>query len=347
VEFDTYLPLVVVWETTLQCNMRCLHCGSTGGESRRGELDTNGALQLCDELAEALCREVTLSGGEALLREDWWRIASRLDRNGIEVKLFSNGLLLNEQNLERALANGVRSICISMDGTPDVHDRIRGRNDSFRSILVAFQHMRALGLPIHVVTTVSRWNLNRLAALFEILVEENVGYWQIQIAMPYGRMRRARNLVVVQEEYLWLARRIEHLRKKGSKQGIHIRAGHNIGYGCELSRGIRNKKWMGCPAGLFGCGIDSSGNVKGCLSIQDPAFVEGNVQERSFWDIWFDERAFAYNRRFRSENLPEACRRCPSVSTCRGGCISLAYSLAAERDNDDRLCLAQILHMQK
>ena len=75
------------------------------------------------------------------------------------------------------------------------------------------------------------------------------------------------------------------------------------------------------------CGhwIDSVGNVRGCESMYDERFIEGNLRERSLESIWNDENAFAYNRRFTKELLTGACKTCEYGSRCAGGCRSYAY----------------------
>ena len=64
-----FYPWSVVWEITFACNMRCLHCGTSAGKKRPDELNTHEALQLIDELADLGADNITLSGGEPLLRE--------------------------------------------------------------------------------------------------------------------------------------------------------------------------------------------------------------------------------------------------------------------------------------
>jgi radical SAM protein with 4Fe4S-binding SPASM domain len=81
----------------------------------------------------------------------------------------------------------------------------------------------------------------------------------------------------------------------------------------------------GCPAGTSVLGLTSDGTVRGCLSLP-PAFDEDNVRRRSLAAIWDDERAFAYNRRFRETDLTGVCASCVFARICRGGCKSLAYA---------------------
>lgn len=44
-------------------------------------------------------------------------------------------------------------------------------------------------------------------------------------------------------------------------------------------------------AGCKAVAIESNGDVKGCLSLQNERFIEGNIRERSLKDIWTDKKA--------------------------------------------------------
>src|SRR5665213_1978905 len=71
----SHVPVHVVWEITLACNLKCGHCGSRAGKRRANELSTSECLDVVRQLAAAGTREITLIGGEAYLRRDWLEIA--------------------------------------------------------------------------------------------------------------------------------------------------------------------------------------------------------------------------------------------------------------------------------
>jgi MoaA/NifB/PqqE/SkfB family radical SAM enzyme len=71
-------PFIVGWELTLACNLRCEHCGSSAGLPRRDELTLAEALTICEQLPDLLVCEVDFTGGEPLVRPDWWKIAQKL-----------------------------------------------------------------------------------------------------------------------------------------------------------------------------------------------------------------------------------------------------------------------------
>jgi radical SAM protein with 4Fe4S-binding SPASM domain len=102
----------------------------------------------------------------------------------------------------------------------------------------------------------------------------------------------------------------------------------NIGYFTESEpylRGRAGAYFDGCSAGLTSIGIDSVGNVRGCESMYDERFIEGNLRQRSLREIWEDEDSFAYNRKFKPSMLTGRCADCEYGDICAGGCRSYNY----------------------
>lgn len=83
--------------------------------------------------------------------------------------------------------------------------------------------------------------------------------------------------------------------------------------------------YLGCQAGLTNIGIDSVGNVRGCESMYDESFIEGNLREKSLYEIWNNPDAFSYNRKFTMNQLTGKCKDCEYGCKCAGGCRSYNY----------------------
>src|SRR3978361_2289902 len=77
-----HVPVHVVWEITLACNLKCGHCGSRAGKRRANELSTVECLDVVRQLAAAGTREITLIGGEAYLRRDWLPLCPGITARG-------------------------------------------------------------------------------------------------------------------------------------------------------------------------------------------------------------------------------------------------------------------------
>ncbi len=70
-------------------------------------------------------------------------------------------------------------------------------------------------------------------------------------------------------------------------------------------------------------------------------FIESNVRERSFIDIWDDPNSFKYNRKFTPEKIEENCQGCYYVERCKGGCNSVSLHMTGKLHNTS-FCLRRI-----
>ncbi|HEY3452571.1 MAG TPA: radical SAM protein [Myxococcales bacterium] len=325
------VPEVVGWETTLRCNMRCRHCGSTAGAARKQELSRREALALCRQFADLGIGRVVLTGGETLLRTDWQDILQALFASGIQVGLLTNGWALNARVVKQLakIADGGFHVAVSIDGTREVHDDIRCLKGSFDRALSGAKMVKAAGIPAAIITTVSHANLHTLPELGEILLRELEPYcWQIQITTPFGRAREHGDLNLSPVEYAQVATFVSRFRRKVKGTPMQVYPGDCLGYLSSIESGMRGEdSWQGCQAGLRLAGIQSNGNVKACLSIIDDAFIEGNVLEEGLERIWNRPGAFAFTRQFKKSKLRGDCRTCTVAEVCRGGCSASSISV--------------------
>ncbi len=333
-----FYPETVVWEITFACNMRCVHCGTSAGKRRDDELTTGEAVRLIDELTTLGCKSITLSGGEPLLRADWPFLAARMRENGLTTYLISNGYALTEAVADQFLDLGIKRVGISIDGTEPIHNRIRCRPDSFARCLRALDTLTHKGVESCVVTQVNGWNLDSLDDLHALLIDHGCKGWRIQMCTVTGRMLEHSDMALTLPDYERLVDKLLALRKVGR---IYIDVGENIGYyGCKGSELIDENPYFGCYAGLRVAGIESNGNVKGCLSMP-PQFVEGNIRDSSFTEIWNRPEGFAYNRQFTKDTASGACHDCRYLPLCRGGCTTTSVSQTGHRA-DNPYCMYQI-----
>ncbi len=313
-----------VWEITLACCFSCKYCGSRAGKARENELTTEECLRVADQLHELGCRRVSMIGGEVFMRPDWAQIVGRLTGHGIRVAIITNGFLFRQEHIETLRGLNIESVAVSLDGTEEVHDKYR-QNGSFRRALNAIDTLHANGLLVTVITTINSENALLLDDMYEILRDRGISAWQLQACSPMGNASNGgidyrfdpRGVIAFVEK---------HLDDSPFPLGI----ADNIGYYTESEGSLRGNKsglavYTGCRAGLTSIGIDSVGNVRGCESMYDERFNEGNLRERSLRDIWEDSDAFSYNRRFDPSMLTGECAKCEFGRKCAGGCRSYNY----------------------
>ena len=338
VESKDWRPRSVVWELTLACDLRCEHCGSRAGHVRTDELDLDECLGVVDELDSLGAELVSLSGGEPTLKKGWDQIAKALSDRGIYTNMVTNGAyktLERAQDIaQRAKAAGMCNVGVSVDGTREIHDKIRG-DGNYDLTMRAIEQFCLAGIKVAMMTTVNKTNLPHLEAIRQIAIDSGATMLRLQLSKPMGSMDDHRDNVIEPDQLLGLLPLLARLKKMGE---IKIAVGDSIGYygpHDAVLRGLNwrgNKQvWRGCQAGMNALGIQANGDVKGCLSLQamagenDP-FVEGNIRDSSLAAIWRKPGSFAFNREFSADSLTGKCGKCNKAKQCRGGarCVSSA-----------------------
>lgn len=311
-----------VWEITLACCFSCKYCGSRAGRARANELTTAECFSVADQLAELGCRRVSLIGGEVFMRSDWAEIASRLTGHGIRTAIITNGFLFTEDLIEKLRAARVESVAVSLDGTREVHDKYRSPG-SFERALKAIDVLGESGVPVSVITTLNAENAPLLGELYGALLPRPIAAWQIQACSPMGNASLSGVDCAFDVNAV-----IRFVKEHRLEAPFPLGIADNIGYFTQdegVLRGREGAVFTGCRAGLSAIGIDSAGNVRGCESMYDERFNEGNLRERSLRSIWEDPSSFAYNRRFTPALLTGKCAECPHGRYCAGGCRSYNY----------------------
>jgi radical SAM protein with 4Fe4S-binding SPASM domain len=333
------IPLSVAWELTLSCNMRCMHCGSSAGDTRVHELTTSEALRLCTQLHDLRAKYINLTGGEALLRKDWYTISKEIKDQGMEVSVLTNGLLLTETIISQLRNVGVYAIALSLDGgTAHTHDSIRRVPGSFEKCLTGLEKLKKENLPATIITTVHKQNFHELPLIRDHIIGKTKA-WQIQIAVPIGRFPR--ELILSPQEFYAVALFIAAMKKRYSVKELAVMGAHSIGYHSQVLRNTMvSPVWKGCQAGISVLGIESNGNIKGCLSLPE-SFVEGNIRQRPLADIWNDPHCFSYTRHCTTTDIGSHCADCRYNMTCKGGCTTVSSSLTGAPHNDP-YCLFSI-----
>jgi radical SAM protein with 4Fe4S-binding SPASM domain len=345
-------PAYVVWELTLACDHACTHCGSRAGVARdAGELSTDEALGVVDQLAALGTREVVLIGGEAYLHEGFLAIVRALATRGIAPALTTGGRGITEELAAQLAGAGLAYASVSIDGLEATHDRMRHLRGSWRAATAALSRLRAAGVPIASNINLNRLNHRDLEPLYDELRARGIGSWQVQITAPLGRAADRPELLLQPYDLLDVVPRVAALKVRARADGIVLTPGNNLGYfgpeetllrsiglpprsgsAAQISPAERDH-WRGCQAGKFVMGIESHGAVKGCPSLQ-PAYIGGSARDRPIRELWTQTAELSFARRRTVDDLWGFCRTCPFAATCMGGCTFTAHSIFGRPGNN-------------
>lgn len=176
---------------TQRCQLECVHCYSNSSPylSDEGELPVETWLRLVDEFADNGGEKILFTGGEALVYRGCLEIMRRAKARGLEVTLFSNGVLIPRYIEElRGCADIVQ---ISVDGpTAESHDHVRGEG-SFKKALRAIQALLDAAISVRVSTTVMANNWAAIKEHFPSFVARFEGT-ELGYRISYGAMSHGR-----------------------------------------------------------------------------------------------------------------------------------------------------------
>ncbi len=139
---------------TRKCNLACLHCYSYSSPNMKEMLDIEALKRFLEIAFENGYNNISVSGGEPFLYSHLEEMLKFSRSLGYQNTMASNGMLLNSERNQRIL-EFVDLIAISLDGPPELHDKIRGQKGAFektmKGVEVLKRHEKAFGF-IHTIT---------------------------------------------------------------------------------------------------------------------------------------------------------------------------------------------------
>ena len=336
---SSFVPVHAVWEITLACDLKCDHCGSRAGKRRADELTTAECLDLVRQMARMGTREITLIGGEAYLRRDWLDIIREIRAQGMDCTMQSGGLNLTENRIKAAVDAGLQGLGVSIDGLPEVHDRLRGVKGSFDAAFEALHAIKKCGITSSVNTQITSLVIPQLRELMDLFIEAGASSWQVQLTVAMGRAADNPELLLQPYELLELMPLLAELYQEGADRGFLLQPGNNIGYFGPYEsvwRGSGDDRvyWTSCNAGQNTLGIEADGTIKGCPSLPTSSYSGGNIRDLDLKQIWWESDELSLNRGRTSGGLWGFCGSCYYADVCKAGCTWTTHSLLGRAGNN-------------
>lgn len=155
-------PFLVVWNFTHVCNLKCKHCYQDAQKALPNELTTEESKKLIEELSEAGVALIAFSGGEPLMRKDFFEVIAHAHKHDMYVSLASNGTLITRDVAQDLVNAGIDYVEISIDGKKAIeHDAMRGVTGAFDKSVAGIRNAIDAGIYTCIATTVTRDNITR------------------------------------------------------------------------------------------------------------------------------------------------------------------------------------------
>jgi radical SAM protein with 4Fe4S-binding SPASM domain len=318
-----YIPLVVSWNVTRKCNLKCSHCYINAAKTElRDELTTEEGKHLIDQLSEVSRPLLILSGGEPLLRADLYDLIRHGTSKGLRMGLGSNGSLIDDDIARNLKEAGVKTVSISIDSSiPEKHDEFRGVKGSWQKATQAIKALKQNGVLVQVNTTVTQQNHSEIDDIMSLAETLGVENFHLFFLVPTGRGRKLADISPAMYDDM-----IKSTFAKTGKHRLNVRPSCAPQFmRIAKDMGLDMRQWVrGCLAGLYYCRIYPNGDVTPCPYLP---IKLGNIREKTFSEIWFSSPVFKNLRDFNT--LKGKCGACEHRNLC-GGCRARAYGLSSD-----------------
>ena len=310
------------WESTLRCNLNCLHCGSDcNKDDKYPELPAEKVIKVFEDIASNYNSQkimVAVTGGEPLLREDLFDILSKVKDLGFPWGMVTNGMLVNEDIVKKCKGTGMKTVSVSLDGTEATHNWLRNNEYSYKNAVRAlklFVEKGDFGI-VEVITCVNERNIAQLNDIYEILSNIGVNRWRIISVFPQGRAEFTKELFLDRKLLTSLLEFIKTKRQNNSEMNISY---SEEGYlGCDWDREVRDDFFY-CGAGINVAGLLCDGSFSACPSLSRN-WIQGHVDEKPFSQVW--ENSYI-NMREREWMKSKDCKSCNEWKNCQGSSLHL------------------------
>ena len=356
-------PAIVDISITQKCNLHCDYCSASAGPNAEtnNEMSLDDYRRLFKELDDLHVLRVSISGGEPLIREDFFDILEEACKYDYATVINTNGTLITDELAYKLTKYSFDRICVTLDGScAEIHEYHRGKG-TFNKVLEGIKILQKYNLPVSTLFTLNEKNVEDLINAIRFNEALGMDYMTVMVVCPTGRATDKN--VVSKEKWYPLFLKLSEMK---ANDEIHINFKivppnesetfwlyyYPLKYYDRLdllqfwNQDITmqtEKRELSCMAGIKAACVTPEGKVFGCeLMLSNPDFCAGSFKEHSFKSIWDDSEVFNRFRNACFENITGKGSKCKN-EWCGGGCRSSAFNLTGSYMGSDLTCFEEDL----
>lgn len=336
-------PIKVFFDPSLSCPLYCGFClaGVSTTKEQKMKLPTlskEKTMAINKQLIDMGVLQVKLGGGEPFIYPYFWDTVEQLGAAGIALSTSTSGVTLNnpkslpEEKIDLLKRNRVK-ISISIDGEPQYHDQVRGKQNLFEMALKGRERLLQHGYdPEKIEFRATIVNTPESMSQVEFLNKLSLDLKtkvRIRMAKPSGSATINGVAIIYPDKNFWqFYNRLRQLAAENSFLDID-----------ELVSFDKKSELLtalDCGAGTRSAFVDANGNFLPCGFIDEHfPLPSHNIFEegKSLIELWQNGQAFKDVRNYiEKENKTNPCASCGYVHSCQGGCPSVRLQTQAETD---------------
>jgi radical SAM protein with 4Fe4S-binding SPASM domain len=271
------IPLNGSIALTHRCNLRCVHCylgrERTGVAGGSDESDTSFWRGVVDQLADAGCLSLLITGGEPLLRDDFAEIYRHVVRRGILATVFTNATRVDDTVLDAFAQFPPRLVEVTLYGaSEEVFDKVTGVPGSHRRCLAGLDALARAKVRIGLKSMIMVENRHEISAM-RVMAEERGAAFRVDPALFPRRDGNADPL--------------SHRIPAAEAVALEMADGHYRDKAAAYFQRVRDTapadRLYSCMAGRTGFHVDPAGTLLPCLMVTSHGF---DLHHGSFLAGW-------------------------------------------------------------
>lgn len=341
-------PSDVIWNITNRCNLLCDHCYmAADGHERPNELTDDETIALVHQMGERGLPALFLSGGEPMIRKNFWEILELARSYGIRVTVSTNCTVMDREAAKRLKANGIDWIATSLYGPDEFHDAMVGVSGTRKKVIEAIGVLREEGVGVAIKTAISQDTWPYVYDLIGEARDLDCGLIYFCDLITSGRSEGEDDGRITPEQWRELADYIIEdliVGQEGGAKGLEWDIGAMPSFipyvaeklierGVDVSNGLERLKIISaCPVGKGHMNINSEGGIMPCQFAQD--WTIGSIRDMTLQDAVAELYQLDVQEA-KGICSPEACEY---SRICRG-CRTKAWQRTGDAMEEDTTCL--------
>jgi len=334
-----WAPRTVHFDITTRCNSNCIYCLASDLMKNKEELPTETILKVISQLPELGTWLLILSGGEPLLRKDFFQILKYTDELGILTQVLTNGTLITKDvaktfsKIERVFFQISLDSCI-----PEHHNFHRGIPDAFEKTIRGIKNLKEKGMTPEIAMVVSRYNYNDIDKTISFF-HKNFGIKYIRIgpvSTYRGRgLQNKEKLELNIEQMREAGKKIFELSKKYGESLCFLPLREFTVFSMQPSTSTKLSRCGNSQSLMY---ISSDGVVYPCIGTSYTQYAIGDIKKDTLAHIWKTSNLLK-KIRYLTTNKIKKCKTCKFKHLCTGGCRASSYKyFKTLTDHDPMYC---------
>jgi len=313
-------PLSAQWELTFKCNHLCGFCYNAPNGQREMTLDE--IKRGLDKIADFGVLYLTMTGGEPMVRPDFWEICKYARHLGFALRLYTNGYLVDEERARKLKEIHTFEVEISIHGArPESHDKLTGIRGSFDRVISALENLQKYRIKTNLKCPITHLNQGELWGIWDIATKYGASISFDPVITPRDDGDKSPLEMAATKDFLvrFFSDEFKELR-----------------YGRDVTKRDDSVVRANCGTGRTSFTIDPYGNIFPCVQWRRKWANIKDVENLA--ELWKGSEVLKHVR-WAAEQIPQTtlkeseagafCTFCPGVAELQTGSPFKMYPQAA------------------